>query len=678
MASKQHEIKLSTTQSFLESYSNLPKGIQKKTREFFKKFIENPLASSINYETIANVQCEDIRSVRIDQAYRGIILKPKEGNNYYLLWVDHHDEAYAWAQTRNINLNDLVGFEYIDLETNRTTYNQEKKTRLSNASISDLAKLGVPLEIIDDIRNINEIEEIENYKDYFTNETLLKLKHFLNGFEMSDVLNMKGESKQNPFVITEGLDETELNEILNDTVQQWRIFLHPKQLNLVQKDYNSSAKVIGAAGTGKTVIALHRAKYLHSKLGKDEKLLFTTYTKTLADDLRNKFKTLNHNLIDTNVEINNIDRVLSEYMKNNRMLRTIIMDTNNIWEQLETNEYSSSFLRDEWEQVILPNNIQNVEEYISIPRTNRYVKLDRIKRYQIWDIINNYVSTMKTRDLYDEEWAKLEVIKHINKHHPKGLFRFIIVDETQDMSAMSLQFIRALAGSQKENDIFLVGDSRQRIYRNINTLKKQGINVVGNSYTVDLNYRTTEEISSFAEKILSHNSFDDLDGNDLDETNVQSVVIGNEPVIKQCESFDSEILEITQHINSLIEQGAKENEICIALRTNVLVEEYFDSLRNQNFDLFRIDKDHNDNENIPGVRISTMHRIKGLEFSHMILPSLDHETMPYKHILDKTNNEQEKEYILKLEKSLLYVVLTRARFSVLITTYNKLTEFIEN
>lgn len=677
MATKQHEVKVSTTTSFLESYSNLPKGIQKKTREFIKKFIENPLASSINYETIANVVCEDIRSVRIDQAYRGIILKPKEGNNYFLLWVDMHDDAYAWAQTRNIKPDEIEGFEYSELETNKVTYNQEKKTRLENASISNLAKLGVPLDIIDDIRKINEIDEIDIFKDYFTNNTMMKLKHYLNGYEMDEVLGMSDIKTANPFVITDDLDDSQLSEILNDSMQQWRIFLHPKQLSFVQKEYSSSAKIIGAAGTGKTVIALHRTKFLLSKLEDNQKILFTTFTKTLAEDLNNKFKLLNKNQISKDVEINNIDSVVNEYIKNNRMLRTVLMDTSYIWNQLKTDEFSALFLKDEWEQVILPNNIQTIEEYVSIPRTNRYIKLDRKKRYQIWDILNDYKELMRKKDVYDEEWAKYEVISHLMKYHPDGIFRYIIVDETQDMSAMSLKLIRALAGKSKSNDIFLVGDSRQRIYRNINSLKSQGINVIGNSYTVDLNYRTTDCISNFAERILIDNQFDDLDGNDLDESEIQSVLIGDEPTIRKFDDQESEIDGIIDHINALISNGAKENEICVALRTNALADEYEMKLRSHNINIYHINKYQNENENIDGVRISTMHRIKGLEFSHMILPSLDIDTMPNQNVLDSTNDIQEKEYILKLEKSLLYVVITRARYTVLLTSYKPLTTLIK-
>lgn len=673
----QNDIRLSITTSFLESFEKLPKPIQKKTREFFKKYIENPQTSSINFEIIANVKNNNIRSVRIDLSYRGIILKPENGNNFYLLWVDHHDEAYAWAMSKNINENDIEGFEYSLYEPKKQSFNDVRKTRLANASISDLAKIGVPLEIIDDLRNINKIEDIEFFSDYFSVEILLKLKHYLNGYEMEEILRTNNIDKNNPFVITDDINEKELSNIIKDSLQSWRIFLHPEQLKLAHRDYIGSSKIIGAAGTGKTVIALHRVKYLQARLKNDEKLLFTTFTTTLANDLKDKIKLLFGGIVPTNIVINNIDSVIHDYISNNRMKRVIIYDSKPYWIELETSEFSSDFLKDEWEQVILPNHIDNLESYLKIARTNRYMRLDRRARVEIWNKIEGYITKFNAINAVDEEWAKQIVIDHMLKHNKKGLFRNIVVDETQDMSAMSLQFIRALAGEEKENDIFLVGDSRQRIYRNINTLKKQGINVVGNSFKVTLNYRTTDSILELAENLLGDQDFDDLDGNLLERSEIQSVMIGDTPTVNIFNSQDEEIGAIISHINELKSRGSEDSEICISLRTNQQVSEYNELLKNKGIKTFLLSKGQKDESTQQGVRISTMHRIKGLEFSHMILPSLDETHMPLKSLIEHYNNKDEIEYVKKLERSLLYVVITRARFTVYISAYNSLSKFID-
>ena len=91
-------IKVALGDGFLESFSAIPRGKQKKVMEFVSKFRQNPRASGINYESINDAREPNFRSVRIDQDYRGIVLKPESGNVYVLLWVDKHDDAYDWAR----------------------------------------------------------------------------------------------------------------------------------------------------------------------------------------------------------------------------------------------------------------------------------------------------------------------------------------------------------------------------------------------------------------------------------------------------------------------------------------------------------------------------------------------------------------------------------------------------
>lgn len=684
MAQSKIDIKISLSTSFLESLEDLPKSIQKKTREFLTKFQENPLASSINYETIANASNEDLRSVRIDQAYRGIVLKPKTGNTYFLLWVAKHDDAYNWALTKRVDSREILGADYIDAKFKPITVNEEKKTLLRQTSIVDLVKLGIPLDLIDSIRDINEVNELEVYKDSLNVKVYLKLQYYLNGYNLDklDELVDINDEKENPFIMIEDLSDSELIKLINSPISKWRLFLHPTQLNLANRDFNGSAKVIGSAGTGKTVVALHRAKHLYKNLNQNEKILLTTYTRTLAEDLKEKISEIikGHS---NNLEVLNLDNLVIQFFSRERLNLTIVDDTTNIWNKAINyfnliSKYSVEFIKDEWEMIILAHNIVELDEYLIVPREYRSKKVDRASRLEIWNIVEKYKNEMNDKGVIDYEWAKLEAIKHLNRKHPNGIYRNIILDEAQDMSTLSFKLVRALAGTEKPNDIFIVGDSRQRIYKNKTTLKSCGIKVSGNSYSLNINYRTTDAIYEFATNIIKDIEFDDLDGEIINSDDAQSVIIGNTPIVSEFLSYVDEIDYISKLTAELETDLKKKKEICICLRTNELVNKYADSLKEKGVSVLKLSINQAENQHLDGVRITTMHRVKGLEFSHIIIAGLNEDTMPLKSLLNNLSNDQDKEKVCQTEKSLLYVAMTRARYSLTITSSKKLSSFVIN
>lgn len=679
MAQQQHKIKLSLTPTFFESLENLPKSIQKKTREFMKKFSENAQASSINYETIENVRNENLRSVRIDLSYRGIILKPKSGDVYHLLWVDHHDEAYQWAQSRRVDEDDLDSLAYSEVKIRMQPLVTQQVNLLRSTSIVDFIKIGVPVELIDSLRAIENIEELDDYRQSMENRVYIKLQHYLNGYNIDQIDGTNSKPDENPFIMVEDVSDPNLIEVISDSLSKWRIYLHPKQLRLANGEYSGSVKVIGPAGTGKTVVALHRTKYLYKKLNRDEKILFTTFTRTLADDLKIKLNQIQS--IDTQIEIMNIDMLVSNLIKYLRLHYKVSFDTLKTWQEaLEKTKlrdrFSPEFMKDEWEDVILSNGIESEIDYLNIPRIARIKKLDRNDRLDIWKALSTYKEIMVNQGFVDGEWIKLKLVEIIKNQYPNGIYKHVIVDEAQDMSTLSFKLIRALAGKDHQNDILIVGDSRQRIYKNKASLKSCGINVVGNSYNLDINYRTTDAIASLAEKVISEEEFDDLDGEKLDETDLQSVVIGNVPQFTSFETTDDETKFIYNQITNLVDQGVQTNEICIVLRTNELMQQYASKIEEYGAKVIKITHDNSDSELLNGIRFLTMHRIKGLEFSHIFLAGLSNEVLPLQSLFRNIESEKEKNNIIKTEKSLLYVAMTRARHSLTLTCTGEWSDII--
>lgn len=679
MAIKNLEIEVRVTPTFLEAMNEMPKGIQKKTQEFLDKFIHNPNASSINYENIANSTHPDMKSVRIDQTYRGIVLKPKEGNVYTMLFVAHHDDAYRWAQSRRITSNNLDGAIYENVQTEIITLMDQRLITIKNLAIKDLFQIGVPLDYIDDIRNIGNFDVLEMYQNVLGDLCYAKLIYLSNGYTVGQVNEQINDSKENQFVIVDD-SEIELSEMIKKKSNHWKLFLHPTQLELVNRDFNGPAKVTGPAGTGKTVVALHRAKRLVKGLRESSKVLFTTFTKSLSNDIHERISEIVSVDDRQKIDILNLDLLIRKLIRDQKLGIRIDYDLSAFWsESLDrvglNKQYDVDFLSDEWNQIIVPNNIDDLGKYLSVARINRGKKLSRANKDELYRVFEVYKSLMTEHSLYDIEYAKLLLSDHIMKTYPDGLYKHVIVDEAQDMSPQSFKLLRALAGKPHENDIFVVGDSRQRIYKNRATLKFCNIDVVGRSFNLDINYRTSDMISLLANDMIKNEVFDDLDGNEVKNNQIQCLMTGDEPKIIIEGSIQDEISSIVDYINFLLSKDVDLSEICILVRRNSQVDEYLEHISNHGKKIAKISSE-DPFDNSDSIKIMTMHRVKGLEFGHIIIAGLNADVLPSKSTLENLESNLEKELFISSEKSLLYVAMTRAKYSLLITSSSGLTPFL--
>ena len=147
---------------FLDSYNKIPESEKKKTIEFFNKFRQNPLSSAINYEKLNGAVDKRLRSVRIGKAYRGIIMLDEKSAVYILLWVDHHDEAYAWAKKKEFKINPSTAAIQLYDMPEITVEKTEAPTVGIFSHLSDdiLEKLGVPRELFDLVRSIKDKSDL--------------------------------------------------------------------------------------------------------------------------------------------------------------------------------------------------------------------------------------------------------------------------------------------------------------------------------------------------------------------------------------------------------------------------------------------------------------------------------------------------------------------------------------
>ncbi|WP_290734041.1 MULTISPECIES: UvrD-helicase domain-containing protein [unclassified Fibrobacter] len=689
--------KVAISTDFLSAFAVLPKKIQGKVTEFVNKFRNNPKAPGINYEKLGGID-DKIHSVRIDDAYRGIVVRQEETGVYLLLWVDHHDEAYAWAKRKRCEVNPQTGaVQVFDVQQVEEKVKKSVKLLFADVSDSDLIKLSLPEIQLPFARSLETKEQFFDAEKVFPHDAFENLTWIVEGFPVNEVLEMVAENtastvksdslataletpeSQKSFVIVDGEDE--LRRIMAEPLEKWRVFLHPSQRKVVQKNFSGPARVLGGAGTGKTVVAMHRAKYLASKLGDKDRILFTTFTANLANDIKENLRKICSVEEMRRIEVINFDALVSQYLREQGFSAVVKYgeDIQKLWseavaEASENLDFDVDFFEEEWNRVAIANEALTVEKYVKAPRVGRGTRLDRKKRLAIWKVFECYINLMRENHVRDANMAMYECSLLLQKNK-KAKYAHIIVDEAQDFSDNAFRLIRSFAGEERENDIFIVGDSHQRIYKNKPMLSRCGINIRGRSSYLKVNYRTTEEIRKYAFALLNGISFDDLDDSFDVGDKCRSLTHGTAPVIQNFKDFDNEFDFIINEIKRLNNEGETLSSICIVARTQKYVDMYSDALNAAGMKVYAIKRNKSDDRSNDGIRVATMHRVKGLEFKYVFVAAINNGVMPLKSAI-KNTDEISKQESLTSEKCLLYVAMTRAQKGAYITSYGKKSEFI--
>lgn len=693
--------KVAISADFLTAFAALPRQIQGKVTEFINKFRNNPQSPGINYEKINGGMDKKIWSVRIDDTYRGIIVRQPETGVYLLLWVDHHDEAYDWARNKKCEINPKTGaIQVFDIVTTPVVEPAAQDFVLF-AELTDeaLIELGVPEEQIPLVRTIGDAQEFYVKKSNFSSDTFEALSWVVEGIPVDEVIELFREEKEGSettenlanalesplslksFVVVEG--EEELRRIMAEPLEKWRVFLHPTQRKIVNKSYSGSARVLGGAGTGKTVVAMHRAKHLAAELKDKERILFTTYTANLASDIKDNLRKICTLDEIRRIDVINLDAWVSQFLREHGYPAEIVYEekADNLWEEAVmgtdfSGEFPVSFYEEEYNRVVVAQEAFSLEKYVKASRTGRGTRLDRKKRMQIWKVFEAYQNLMKENQVRDINTAMYECRLLIEKISSKTRYKHVIVDEGQDLSANAFRLLRSIAGEEHENDIFIVGDAHQRIYKNKAALSKCGINIRGRGSVLRINYRTTEEIRKAAFALLNGISFDDLDDSFDTGDRCQSLTHGLVPEIIATANANEEFDAILAKVKGLIDGGVSAKNICVVARTHKLLDDYIAHFTSSGIRCYEIKGNKADDRGLDGIRVATMHRVKGLEFQYVFVVAANNRIIPLASAIDHTDAVSEQE-TMTAEKCLLYVALTRAQKGAYISGYGKMSEFLQ-
>ena len=689
--------KIAMSDDFLKSFAAVPRSHQLAVLNFVAKFRQNPMASGINYERIRDAADPNMRSVRINDNIRGIVLKPDVGNVYCLLWVDQHDAAYDWAGRHRVAIHPDVGSiqVYAVQETSLAqpliSEPSQKVDGLFHAlKDREIRRLGVPDDRLAAVRSVITEEDLEAVQGALPDEAFEALYLFAAGDSYEKIISERSApesvdetdfsaaleragSRRHFVVLT---DDSDLEALLAAPLERWRVFLHPSQRKLVERDWNGPVKVTGGAGTGKTVVAMHRAARLARQYAElpGKPVLFTTFTKTLAEDIRQHLQMLCTPQELEKIQVVNLDQWALGLLRRFGYRHELLYkdsDRRRYWQAAMSAmpasvDLSAAFMRAEFERVVLPQGCETADQYMRASRIGRGGQLGRAVRKSIWPVFAEYRAQLQAANLREPEEAFREACQLLEREKPTLGIRCMVVDEAQDISAAAYALIRA-AVTPAENDLFIVGDAHQRIYRHKVVLSRVGIEVRGRSRSLRINYRTTDEIRQWACAQLEGCDVDDLDGNSDSLRGYRSLTHGDQPDLILSSSMQDDLAHIQSLLSQLQADGIELREVCITARTNDDLSALGDGLQRAGIAVLRLDNTTADDAKAEGVRLATMHRIKGLEFGVVIVAAYK-GAVAYAEQFSRDEDAGVAEDTELAERCLLHVAATRAKRNLFVLT----------
>ena len=699
--------KVALSQDFLLNLSRLPSGIQTKVMRWAVKFQSDPASPGINYEKIHSAADAGMRSVRIEGDWRGIVFKPDHGDVYVLLHVNKHDEAYRWAERRKLIINPVTGAMQMVFVEESAAVSAPSAAALPEVALptdspptpivggttdQELMGLGVPPDMLGRVRQLRTEAELDELQALLPVEAYEGLFLMAAGDTANQILSdretrvdrrvdttdfaaaIETPESRSRFVV---VDDEALIAIMNAPLAQWRVFLHPSQLKLATGRRSGPVRVLGGAGTGKTVVAMHRAKWLaENATPAGQKVLFTTFTKNLALDIEDNLKTLCGAETLARMEVKNLDAWVHGFMRSRRLEHRIVYNrkedaARQAW-QLALSVKDASlgledrFYEDELEQVVLSQGVRTRDEYRSARRTGRGVVLSRTKRDAIWPVFEEYRAQLAVRKLKEVDDAYADVAQLIQKEREekasggssKALTSYsaIVIDETQDFGPQALRLIRAMV-EPGDNDLFFVGDGHQRIYsRNKAAMSKCGIDIRGRSKKLYLNYRTTDEIRLQAVALLEGCEVDDLDEGHDETRRYKSLCHGPKPEMLAVATMDEALPALLVKLKAWFDQTQAEapETVCVIAPSRKQRDSVGHFLERNDLRTWTIDENQNASMTQARVYATTMHRAKGLEFDRVIVLAPNkwlsglHDTENYRKLLYVAVSRAKKETILIL------------------------------
>jgi mRNA-degrading endonuclease RelE of RelBE toxin-antitoxin system len=678
--------------TFTDSLAKLTGEEQKAVKMAAFDLQLNPAHPSLQFHKLEKSKDPNFWSIRVGRDMRLIV--HRTGTSLLLCYVNHHDQAYQWAERRRMETHPKTGAaqlveirerveeipKYVEVEQPAPP----KPPVFKYISDGQFLAYGVPPEWLDAVREATEdsLLEIAGHLPAEAAEALLNLATGIkpplpepvpvgtNPFEHPDALRR--------FRVMKNVEELAL--ALEFPWERWAVFLHPAQRQLVQKDFNGPARVAGSAGTGKTIVALHRAFHL-ARTNPNARVLLTTFSDPLAKALDAKRRLLltGEPRLGERIEVHSMDAIGRRLFELN-VGKPQIATREAVWGYLkeaasavEGNKFPPQFLMTEWEQVVDAWQLETWEGYRDVLRLGRKTRLKEPQRLILWSIFERVRAALKSQGSITNS-GLFNMLAGLYAGGTSSPFDFVVVDEAQDISIAQLRFLAALGGG-RANSLFFAGDLGQRIFQQPFSWKALGVDVRGRSTTLKINYRTSHQIRSQADRLLCV-EVSDVDGNSEERKGTISVFDGPAPGIKALPTVAAEIEAVGEWLREVTKAGVQPQEIAIFVRSPAELDRAKAAAKEASLDFVVLD---NNVETTAGkLSISTMHLAKGLEFRAVAVMACDDEVIPLQERIETVTDEADLEDVYNTERQLLYVACTRARDYLLITSTTPASEFLDD
>lgn len=677
--------------TFTDSLARLTGEEQKAVKTTAFDLQLNPANPGMSFHKLDKAKDKSFWSVRVSSDIR--IIVHRSDSSLLLCYVDHHDKAYAWAERRKLETHPKTGAAQL-VEIRETVqeilvpvYVQQKPDAVllfSGSSDDELLSYGVPLEWLADVRHATE-NSLLTLADHLPAEAAEALLELATGGKPR-ILDFLAEQR-NPFDHPDAqrrfrvmADVEELQRALDCPWEKWTVFLHPEQRQLVERDYSGPARVSGSAGTGKTVVALHRAAVL-VRANPEARVLLTTFSDPLANALQAKLKWLlsNEPRLAERIDVYSLEAIGLRLYKSRigvvsvasrEQIRSLIEEA---CHAADDHKFTLHFLITEWEQVVDAWQLKEWEAYRDVARLGRKTRLPEAQRKTLWRIFERVQVELKAQDLVTMAEV-FTVLAAKVAEEDKVIFEHAIVDEAQDIGVAHLRFLAAIAGG-RPNALYFAGDLGQRIFQQPFSWKSLGVDVRGRSRTLRINYRTSHQIRLRADRLLGP-SVTDVDGITEDRSETVSVFNGPQPTVKVMETLSDEVRSVSNWIKARIQTGFLPHEFGVFVRSAAQVERASQAVEAAGLP-FKVLDEHVDTEN-GFVSIGTMHLAKGLEFRAVVVMACDDDVIPLQERIETVGDDADLQEVYDTERHLLYVACTRARDDLMVSGVEPASEFLDD
>ena len=692
-------MELRIADTFTDSLARLTGEEQKAVKTTAFDLQLNPTSPGMSFHKLDKAKDKKFWSVRVSKDIR--IIVHKSDASLVLCYVGHHDKAYEWAERRRLETHPKTGAaQLVEIretvkEVTVPVYVQreiatapepaaEKKPIFGELSDGELLGYGVPAEWLNDVKKA-------------TQETLLPLTEHLPAEAAEALLELATGGKPrvpqptmataNPFEHPDAqrrfrmmTNVEELQRALDFPWEKWTIFLHPEQRQWVERDYTGPARVSGSAGTGKTIVALHRAAYL-ARAHPNARVLLTTFSDTLANALQTKLRRLlgSEPRLAERLDVYSLNAIGLRLYKAHGGQATIV-DRDTLRDLVQGaasavggHKFGMHFLLTEWEQVVDAWQLGNWEAYRDVVRLGRKTRISEGQRAVLWSIFERVRAGLKACKLITHAELFTSLADVIAKDR-NAVFDFAVVDEAQDISVAHVRFFAALGGG-RPNALFFAGDLGQRIFQQPFSWKALGVDIRGRSRTLRVNYRTSHQIRTQADRLLAP-VVTDVDGNTEKRSDTVSVFNGPPPAIHPLKSEGEEVKTVGNWIAERAKAGVLPHEFGVFVRSEAQLDRARAAVKEAGMAFKILDERV---ETTSGyVSISTMHLAKGLEFRAVAVMACDDEIIPLQERIEAVGDDADLQEVYDTERHLLYVACTRARDHLLLTCVEPGSEFLDD